>query len=384
MGQGGGNLRTLHYIIKYLNRDRFAATILTPMPSDFLQGLRAKGAEVAVLPPPEAVSRYGGRVLGDSLLGRLRTLLGIVRYNRLVAKFLRDRSIDVVYCNSIRALLTVGFAARLTGRPTLWYVKGVLDNGILDRIGFFLASRILFFCESNRDDKYPLLVRWFRRKIGILKIGIDPNVVLEAEARDHTALAAELGLDRSRVNVIILGQVYRPKGVHVVLERFHEVVARHPQAMLWIVGDHVLEEYRPYRAELEAMIESHGLQQHVRFTGWRTDALDVLTLMDVVVHPSLAEGFGRAVLEAMAIGKPVVASRVGGLREIVRDGENGFLCNPGDAPAFQERIATLVADAGLRDRFGRDARREVFEGYLIEDKIAQLQQVWAQMARVEA
>jgi glycosyltransferase involved in cell wall biosynthesis len=80
----------------------------------------------------------------------------------------------------------------------------------------------------------------------------------------------------------------------------------------------------------------------------------------------------------------VVVSRVGGLREIVRDGENGFLCNPGDAAAFQERISALVADPALRDRFGRNARRDVFDGYLIEDKIAQLQQVWAQMVRSEA
>ena len=196
----------------------------------------------------------------------------------------------------------------------------------------------------------------------------------DARKRNHEALRAELGISRDRLNIIILGQVYRPKGVHVVLERFKELVAEHPEAMLWIVGDHVLEEYRRYRDELERIIARDGLQDHVRFTGWRRDALDILCEMDIVAHPSFAEGFGRAVLESMALGKPVVASRVGGLREAIMDGENGFLVEPRDGATFLDRLRRLAGDPALRARLGERARQTVLAEYLIEDKIAQFQE----------
>jgi glycosyltransferase involved in cell wall biosynthesis len=381
MGQGGGNLRTLFYILRFLDRARFEPIVVTPIEGEFVNRFREKGVEVAVVNAPASIARYGGRVLREGLLGRLRSVADLVIYNLRIARFIRDRRVDVVYCNSIRALLTVGFAARLTSRPVLWYIKGTLENGLLDRLGFVMASRILFFCEANRDDKYPGFVRWFRRKLGILKIGIDPAIIADVEQRDTSALERDLGIDRGRINIIILGQVYRPKGVHAVLERFKELVEAHPAVVLWIVGDHVLDEFRSYKDELDAIVSRDGLADHVRFTGWRTDALEILTLMDIVVHPSLAEGFGRAVLESMALGKAVVASRVGGLREIIRDGENGYLVDPGDSATFLDRLKRLAGDPALRARFGRKARREVFAGHLIEDKMQRLQDIWAEMAR---
>jgi glycosyltransferase involved in cell wall biosynthesis len=102
--------------------------------------------------------------------------------------------------------------------------------------------------------------------------------------------------------------------------------------------------------------------------------------MDIVIHPSLAEGFGRAVLESMALGKPVVASAVGGLREAIRDGQNGFLVIPGDVDAIARRWRELLVDPKLRQRLGQAARATVFADYLIDDKVARLADIWAEMA----
>lgn len=381
MGQGGGNLRTLSYILKFLDRSRFNPIVLAPEDGEFLDRFRRRGVEVIIAPPPRSIHRFAGQVLRDRFVSRVRSAVDLIRYNLRLAALMRERRIDVLYCNSIRAVLLAGAGARVARVPTLWYVKGALENGLLDRLGFALADRILFFCESNRDDRYPRLVRWCRKKIGILRIGIDPAVIEEVEASDVGAVRAELGVRANRINAIILGQVYRPKGQHFVLEGLRRIVDAQPDVMLYIVGDSVLEEFAPYRAELDEIIARDGLQEHVRFTGWRTDALQVLRTMDIVIHPSLAEGFGRAVLESMALGLPVVASAVGGLREIVRDGENGFLVAPGDVDAIVERVTRLASDSALRERFGLEARREVFAHYLIGDKIRELESVWEEMAR---
>jgi glycosyltransferase involved in cell wall biosynthesis len=122
------------------------------------------------------------------------------------------------------------------------------------------------------------------------------------------------------------------------------------------------------------------LEKHVCFTGWREDSLEIVSLMDILVHPSLSEGFGRAVLEGMALEKPVVASRVGGLREAIQDGENGFLVAPGDEQALADRLRILLQDSELRRTMGTRAREKVMAEHLIGDKIAQLEYFWLELA----
>ncbi len=376
----GGNLRTLLYMIGQIDRSSFRLCVLAPFETPLAEQIRRHGVEYVVVRPAASVDRYGGTCLRGGVRDRARTVFDLLVYNLRLARLLKQRQVDVVYCNSIRAVLSIGVASRLVGIPVFWYVKGELQNGFLDRVGFLLSSRVAFFCESNRDDKYPRLVRRYRRKIDIVKIGIDSSVVEKVEASDRGGVKADLSIDESKTNIIVLGQLYAPKGVHFALEALSEVVREHRDVMLYIVGDHVIEEYRHYRAELDDLIERRGLVQHVRFTGWRPDAMQVLSLMDILVHPSLTEGFGRAVLEAMALGKAVVASRVGGLREIINDGVNGFLVEPGDAEVIADRLTRLVGDPRLRARLGEAARQEVLAGYQIQDKVRQLEQIWAGMA----
>jgi hypothetical protein len=171
MGRIGGNLRTLSYILEQLDRSSVQPVIVAPMASEFLDDVRASGTECLIIEPPSSVGRYGGKALKDGLVAKLRSAFDLVRYNLRIARLLRTRRFDVIYANSIRAVLFVGLAARLTRTPLLWYVKGELNNPWLDRFGYAVCDRILFFCEANRDDKYPALVRKYRQKIGILRIG---------------------------------------------------------------------------------------------------------------------------------------------------------------------------------------------------------------------
>lgn len=380
MGRVGGNLRTLSYILERLDRREFEPVVVAPMETEFLARTRAAGTECLVVAPGGSAHRYGGQALRDGLWGKVRTVLDLLHYNLRIWRLLRERPFDVIYANSIRALLFVWLAAKLTRTPLLWYIKGELNNPWLDRLGFATADRILFFCEANRDDKYPALVARYRAKIDILKIGLDLSVIDAVTARDHTALREEIGFSRDHLNTVVLGQVYRPKGQDLAVRALASFAADHPHVRLFIVGDPVLEEYQPYLKELEALVAELGLTGRVMFTGWRIDALDILAETDIVLHPSLSEGFGRAVLEAMALGRPVVASRVGGLREIIRPGENGFLIPPGDITALAECWRTLIERPELRAQFSRAAAAEVRAHYRLEDKIDELAGIWRTMA----
>jgi len=377
----GGNFLTQRMILERLDHAQFTPIVVAPVEGVALEEFRKMGVECLVMSPPVNIDRYGGTVLRTGVLGRMKAAIDLLLYNLKLGRFLRERQIDVVYANCVRAEMSIGLAARLAKVPSLLYIKGELNNPAIDRLSFMLASKILFFCEQNRDDKYPSLVRSCHRKIDILKIGLDPSVIENAEQRDETALRAELGIDPACTNVIVLAQLYRPKGQHLVLEALSKLTADFPMVRLYLLGDHVIDEYRSYKEELDEIIRIYGLEEYVKFTGWRRDALDVASLMDILIHPSLAEGFGRAVLEAMALGKPVIASKVGGLREAIQDGKNGFLVDPGDVAAIEQRWRELLIDPELRMRLGRAARETVFAEYLIDDKVARLAEIWTEMAR---
>ena len=379
-GSEGGNLRTLRYLLERGDRDRLEPLLVVPFETPFTDKMKAEGVRIRVVAPSSRVNRYGGEALGGSALGRLLTGWDLLRYNVLVRRVMRGERVDIVYANCIRAVLCTMFAAAFSRTPVLWYVKGELGNRLLDTLGFIASSRILFFCAANRDDRYPRLVRLFRRKIGVLEIGIDLEAIDAVKRADHSKLRRELDVRAENLNVIILGQLYRPKGVHLLIEAFGAVARERADARLYIVGDPVIDAYQPYQAELAAMVRERGLEGKVIFTGWRPDALEILSTMDVLVHPSLSEGFGRAVLEAMALGKPVCASRVGGLRESIRDGENGFSIPPGDVEALRERLAQLLDDADLRARFGRAARKTVEERFLIAEKVRQFEDFAIELA----
>lgn len=375
----GGNFLTQRLILERLDRSRFTPIIVAPMEGIALDEFRKMGVECVVLAPPGDLARYGGALLQSGFFGKSRAALDLVRYNLIAAAFLRERQINVIYANCVRAEMMVGFAARMEGVPSLLYIKGELDNPIIDRVCFLLARKILFFSEYNRDDKYPSTVRRFLRKIDILKIGLDPSVITAVENRDQTALKAELEIDPNHINIIMVAQLYRPKGQHLAIEALARLTTKFPNVRLYLLGDHVIDEYRPYRLELDQLVEKHNLQGNVRFTGWRKDALDVVSLMDILIHPSLTEGFGRAVLEGMALGKPVIASHVGGLREAIQNGQNGFLIEPGDINALATKLCDLLVDQSLRKSMGKAARETVFSEYLIADKVERLAAIWSDM-----
>ncbi len=119
----------------------------------------------------------------------------------------------------------------------------------------------------------------------------------------------------------------------------------------WIlVGDGEL------RSELEAQARRLGLASHVHFTGWRDDVAELLTLADVFVLPSESEGFGRVLVEAMAMGCPVVATNVGGIPDIVLDGETGLLVEPANPVAFAHAVRTLLDEPTRAARLGAAGR----------------------------
>jgi len=141
------------------------------------------------------------------------------------------------------------------------------------------------------------------------------------------------------------------KGLHHLIDAAPLVLRHCPRARFLLVGE---GEMRP---ALEARARARGLQAHILFTGFREDVASVIAGTDLVVLPSINEGMGRVLVMAMALGKPIVASRVGGVAELLGEGEAGILVPPGDPAALAEAITTLLRDSQRARTLGEAGRR---------------------------
>ncbi len=189
-----------------------------------------------------------------------------------------------------------------------------------------------------------------RSRIEVVYNGIDIDRFQRAGALAPEACRRHFGWRTDWQLIGSAARFRREKGLHVLLEAAEHMIAKNPQVRFVLAGE------GSQRAELERLAERRGLRQHVFFPGFIEDIPRFMRALDVLAIPSLSEGFCFAALEAMAVGTPVAASRVGGLPELVTDGVNGLLCPPGDARRLAATLAGLLRDAGLRRSLCEEGR----------------------------
>ena len=145
------------------------------------------------------------------------------------------------------------------------------------------------------------------------------------------------------------------------------------QAKLVIVGEGYLHE------ELVTLVDRLGLKDAVLFTGFQMDVFEIIATFDVAVLPSFFEGMGRVLLEAMAMEKPVVASRVGGIPDLVEDGVNGFLVSPGKIRALREGLLKVLRDKKLARKLGKQGRRKTTDRFSAEIMVQSIDRIYREL-----
>lgn len=277
-----------------------------------------------------------------------------------VSSLLDEGRFDLVHTHDLRASAIGRPTARQHGLPS---VTSYHENLLYDHLrGLRLLKRRMMInadwntadlaargmCVSQAvADEIGTLQRLPAERLPVVGNGIDPaaaraGVTVEAVA----AARAECGAGPDDPIVVLVGSLTARKGQSVLLEAAPAILQAEPATRFVFVGD------GPDRAALEQQAARLGVAERCWFAGFRTDAAVFMGLATVVVVPSLGEAFGLTALEAAAQGKPVVASEVGGLPEIVIDGETGRLVPPGESEALASAVSELLTNAEMRARLG--------------------------------
>lgn len=193
--------------------------------------------------------------------------------------------------------------------------------------------------------------------------------VFEPTGKGNTQLRTDLGIDSHVPVVLCVGRFHPEKGLKYLIEAIPILVRRFPDIFVIFVGGGAADASRIY----SELAERLGIASRVHFPGIQSDVRPYLQLCDVFVLPSLAEGLGVAILEAMAMERACVSTRVAAIPEVIADGRSGILVKPGDPPALAEAITRLLTNPALRAQMGKEGRQIVLERFNIARNILDLE-----------
>ena len=320
-------------------------------------GLRQRGARVIILCQPDSV--LGRRASSEGI--EVRTCRMEKSYDifaiKYILKLIKAENIDVITTHSGRDSLLAGIAGRISGKKPLIIRTRHLAMPITSRFTYnFLSDKIVTVSEYVRQ--YLISEGISSEKITAIPTGIDPEQFSPDKAA--AVLREELKLSPDIPLVGTIAILRRKKGHHVLLNAITLVLEKIPEAVFIFAGD------GPQKQNILNRISELGLLNKVVMLGLRKDIPDILKSIDVFVLPTLQEALGTSFLEAMAMGKPVIGTNVGGVGEVIKDGVNGYLVEPDNPVALADAIIKMFRDKEKAGQMGIEGRKIAKQDFSLE------------------
>lgn len=344
------------------------------------RGLRSRGVEVVLAPMTPSPFIDEARAEGFTVRSPRKQFFGDPRTFLRLARAAREEGVDLVHTHGEIASFYGRIAARLAGvRPIVTTVHSFTPQVLKDwcksaPLRWFILTQDkwlarmvhkLILVTSELDE--PMRAEGFAaEKLVVIPNLIDPQKCC-ADAREAIPVRTQFGIPETAIVFGFVGRLVPVKDPLLFVEFAQRLTARHADAHFLIVGD------GPLRAEVEHAIASRGLQGRVHLAGWQTAVPRWLAAMDVLVVSSKSEGLCTSACEAMVLEKPVISNAVGGMGEIVRPGETGFLATNLDELV---QAGAELCDQTTARELGQSARRFMLQFVAEQDVIGKLLAVY--------
>lgn len=236
-----------------------------------------------------------------------------------------------------------------------YFPFGLLMNSILKNVDFFIAMtdeiKEALLRDGFKEEKVRMIPNW-----------VDTNKFCPIAPAMKSSLRKKLGFNES-LSVLFVGRLVYRKGADLIIRAWKEVILANPSSVLMIAGTGIEQD------NLKSLAREMGIEKDVLFLGHINNADEYLKAVDIFVFPSRQEGMPTILLDAMACGLPVIASKIGGVVDVVEDGKAGILFEYEDVSGLSTALSGLIRDKETRDRLGVEARKKITEKYSI-DRVA--------------
>ena len=363
---GGGQINILS-LVSSLDKSLFDVLVCSRAGGAFVQAVKDEGIRHIPIPITKRISR---------------------KISAEISKVLSDNKIDVLHTHGGVAGLYGRWAAKRNKIPVVVHtLHGIhylhYRNFILKSVYVFLerwfsrfTDAVIFVCESDRNMaiKYALVPE---RKTLVIRNGVDLLRFEAPTARKNipSDFVETLGLDLSKPVVGTVARLHRQKGLPYLLKAARLLLHDIPGIQFFIVGG------GPWKDKLTKLNKALGLENVVHFLGERKEIPEILSLFDVVALPSLWEGLPYSLMEAGALGKPVVATDVDGVREIIFDGKTGRLVPAKDPGRLAQAIGELIEDRELALGLGATLKDDLQKRYTLSRMVEEVQNLYLRLFR---
>jgi glycosyltransferase involved in cell wall biosynthesis len=293
-------------------------------------------------------------------------------------QLLRQRKIDVLHTHLPYTSIIGRPAARLAG------VKAIVstEHGLIEsyhpltRLGSILTFPLNHATIAISQAVARSILKYRTTRPDTVRVVYNAIDLadLERTQTDPQSVKRSLGIAADDLVVGTVSHIRPEKGHRYLLEAARLVLDQCPNVTFVIVGR---EKRQEDMAGLLELVRRLKIQDRVIFTGFRRDVFQLISAFDVFVLPSLMEGFGIALLEAMASGKPVIGTNVGGIPEVIDDGRNGFLVEPRHPRQLAAKVLELLHDATLRDRMGQCGMQKVRDKFSIQKTVKAMEDIYS-------
>jgi glycosyltransferase involved in cell wall biosynthesis len=358
----GGGKRVFIQLMTYLNKEKFqfySCCAFDKEQEDFL-------------------SEQGGTIVNiDIQYG------GFWHSIKKLVDLLREEKIDIVHSQGARADFYSRVATKLTGQKTKnistvamlveGYDIGVLRKKVYCTLDRFSERYVDKFTVVSDILKEKLIVTHNipERKIETIYNGIELQKYRTYDSdKSSKEIRKEFGVDDKELFVATIGRMVWQKGFEYLLESIPEIIKTLPQSKILIVGD------GPLKDKLKVKSEKLKVADKIIFTGFRSDIKEILSAVDLLVIPSLSEGFPMVTLEAMAMAKPIIATNIDGITEQITDGVDGILMPPKDPSALAKAVIRVLTNKELARNMGLSARKKVEQEFSIEKMVEETERVY--------
>lgn len=362
---GGGEIALLN-LVSHLDRTRFKLLVVLSSEGPLEGKLREVDVETMVLPLAASLVHTRKDHLTRSTLTRFRDALRVLTYSLKLARLLRSRKASLLHTNSLKADVFGGIAGRLARVPVLWHVRDRIENDYLPvkavLVFRWLARWLPNYVITNSQATLDTLHLSRRARV------VHDGIAITATPTEHQPGGA--------LKIGIVGRISPWKGQHIFLEAAKTVQKEFPNTRFQIIGSAMFGE-EEYERKLREQAQKLELGENLEWLGFRSDVPELINALTILIHAStMGEPFGQVVIEGMVAGKPVIATRGGGVPEIVEDGVSGVLVPMNDAPALAAAIAELLRNPAYMKDLGLAGHKRVSEHFRIDQTAQKVEDVY--------
>lgn len=367
VAQVSGAERSLLNLVQNLDPSEFEIAAALPGLGPLSEDLASAGVTVTTIDICRLTKTWNPVLLLKYYFSWLR---GVAQLTALI----KDSSIDIVHANSNTAQIYAGPAAARAAVPCIWHSRDLVNLGPLFPWMSRKAARVIAISSAVEQHLRSHGVE--TGKLRVIRNVVNTNT-FTPQNRRNAALRA-MGIPEGKKVVAMIGQMVPWKNHALFIRCAKQILQKAPDTIFAVVGGDLFGEHSAYETSLRDMAEKE-IPGKAIFTGYTSDMPYALEAIDILLHPATREPFGRSIIEAMAMEKPVVAVNSCGPAEIISSGTDGLLVPPDDTEAMSEAALSLLNDSTLAERLGKAARKKVESSFSAEDNSASMPDLYREI-----